>query len=105
MDAKSAEAKGSKDGKQGEEEDSTTAKGKEGKKSTNGNDNAPGLGSSAVEETDEASFSWMELAAGTAIGIVVTALVIALVMRTKQKAAVKTEMELNETSVSTPTSP
>merc|ERR1711997_192926 len=90
------DGKGSPDGKQGEEQEGSTAKGKEGKKSTHGNNNAPGLASNNVEEVvEEDAMNWMELAAGAAIGIVVTALVIALVMRTKQKsAAIETETEM-----------
>merc|ERR1712083_199636 len=102
---KSAEAKSSpeaKDGKQGEQgeeeqDDSTTAKGKEGKKSYSHGNNAPGLSSNALEEEVETemandSMNWMEITAASAIAIVVTALVIALVMRTKQKNAAN-EME------------
>merc|ERR1712172_50238 len=87
---KSADAKsspGSKDGEQ-EQDDSTTAKGKEGKKSFSHGNKSPGPALEEEVETEMAndSMNWMEIVAASAIAIVVTALVIALVMRTKQKS-------------------
>merc|ERR1712051_461690 len=92
------QSKGAKDGEQGEEQDdSTTAKGKEGKKSFSHGNRSPGQALEEEVESEMAndSMNWMEIVAASAIAIVVTALVIALVMRTKQKSAanqMETEM-------------
>merc|ERR1719242_897024 len=85
QDQDQTQPKGAKDGEQGED-DSTTAKGKEGKKSYSHGNKAPGLALEEEVETEMAndSMNWMEIVAASAIAIVVTALVIALVMRTKQ---------------------
>merc|ERR1712045_1033836 len=100
------QSKGAKEPKESkgndqEQQESGNAKGKEGHKSySNGNAKVPGLASNAVEEEVEQeivndSMNWMEFVAAGAIGIVVTAIAVALVMRTKKKAAAeKTEMEM-----------
>jgi hypothetical protein len=96
QDQDQTQSKGAKEGEQGED-DSTTAKGKEGKKSYSHGNKAPGLALEEEVETEMAndSMNWMEIVAASAIGIVVTALVIALVMRTKQKSAAnQMEMEM-----------
>merc|ERR1712083_355237 len=96
QDQDQTQSKGAKDGEQGEErDDSTTAKGKEGKKSFSHGNRSPGQALEEEVESEMAndSMNWMEIIAASAIAIVVTALVIALVMRTKQKNAAN-EMEM-----------
>merc|ERR1712242_374127 len=98
QDQDQTQSKGAKDGEQGEEQDdSTTAKGKEGKKSFSHGNRSPGQALEEEVETEMAndSMNWMEIVAASAIAIVVTASVIALVMRTKQRSAanqMETEM-------------